>query len=331
MNKQFKKVKIFTVFLILLCSSLFVIGSTVTAAPLDKYFECEPVVVIEYNESLLKDPITPYEETTVIPVTIKARIKGPGQEIVNDYIGVGSTFLPVKLFIEEVPIGCHASINPPIIELKPIGIEFSSVNATVSLTVDRRLPALQQEHVLLRVETGRMGSSATLVKKGNFTLELPFKVGYYPQIAVSTPDGNVKEIHPDESAEFPIDVQNFGNGNTEIISEIVDIPEGWIAEIISGVVVGSESVGANPKETITLKVRPPISFGYHEEREIIQVVLTPKYYKDSDYAGEPHDLFFVVQSRGFSTPGFDLITLSFAFILVSFFIFRIKKSKGGEV
>ena len=98
-------------------------------------------------------------------------------------------------------------------------------------------------------------------------------------------------------------------------------------EILSGFVLGSENVGGDPKETIILKVRPPISFGYHEEREIIQVALTPSYYKNSEYSGEPQYLFFVVQSRGFSTPGFDFITLLFAFSLISFLIFRRKRSK----
>ncbi|MCK4365454.1 MAG: hypothetical protein KAW45_05345 [Thermoplasmatales archaeon] len=306
---------------------LFIIGPTATSGPLDSYFECEPVIIIEYNESILQDPVIPYETATRIPIEIKARIKGPGDEIVSDYLFNSGAFLPVKLFIEEVPEGCHASINPPLLELKPIYKEFSTIHANVSLTVDKRLPALQQEHIIIRVETARLGYKAAILKRGNVTLEMPFFIGFYPQVSIFTPEGNVKEIHPDETAEFPIELQNFGNGNTEINSEIIDLPEGWVAEIISGIVLGSENVGGNPKETIILKVRPPISFGYHEERKIIQVALTPSYYKNSEYAGEPHYLFFVVQSRGFSTPGFDFITLLFAFSLISFFIFRKKQSK----
>ena len=45
--------------------------------------------------------------------------------------------------------------------------------------------------------------------------------------------------------------------------------------------------------------------------------MTPVYYDNSDYQGEPHYLYFIVQSKGFFTPGFEFGMLLFAIIFIS--------------
>ncbi|EMR73475.1 hypothetical protein MCGE09_00624, partial [Thaumarchaeota archaeon SCGC AB-539-E09] len=72
--------------------------------------------------------------------------------------------------------------------------------------------------------------------------------------------------------------------------------------------------GDDPKSTVQLVVQPPYSFGYHNEREVIQVSMTPSYYADPTLKGQEYVLSFVVQSRGFSTPGFEAIFVIIAMI-----------------
>ena len=329
MNKQFQKIKTFMIFTLILCSSLLVICPIIKSAPLDTYFKCEPVLIIEYNETLLEDPIVPLEEARKIPVTIKMKIRGPGADIVAKNTK-GVDFI-VKLYIDEFPEGCHAAITPPLVRVKmskEIARDYLYENATVSIVVNQILPALTKERVIVRMESKPLGR---VVKRGNITQELPFTVGYYPLLGVSIPKGNVKNIHHDETASFPIELENMGNGNTEVISEVIDIPKGWIAEIMTSTTLGSNLLGGSTKKTITLKIKPPIDLGYHEERAVIKVTITPTYYKTPKFEGEPHYLSFIVQSRGFSTPGFDIITLLLAFILVMFLIWKrknyLKKNK----
>lgn len=321
MNKQFQKIKIFVIFTFILCSSLLVICPITNSTPLDIYFECDPILVMEYDEILLEDPIVPLEEARKIPVTIKMGIKGPGADIVVK--NTRARFI-VNLYIDEVPAGVHASISPPIISVdlsKEMVSDFLYQYANVSIAIDQNVPALIKESVMVRMESQSLGK---VVKWGNFTQELPFTVGYYPLLSVSTPDSNVKDINPDETASFNIELENRGNGNTEAISKVMDIPEGWTAEIITSTLLGSNLLGGNTKKTLSLKIKSPYGFGYHEDRAVIQVSITPIYYNNPEFEGEPHYLTFIVQSRGFSTPGFDIVILLLAFSIILFPIWKRK-------
>jgi len=327
MNKKFQRIKIFIIFTIMLLSPLFVFCPIASSLPLDPIYECEPIFVVDYNKTLLQEPITPLAEARVIPIQIKVRIAGPAVDIVVKYTNADIYLRPS---IEEVPEGCHASVNPPLLKVPlstELSTEFVSFNATVSIVVDQKLPALTEEHIIIRLKSDRLGASATVVKAANITQIVPFTIGYYPQLDVTYPDGNVKDIRPDETVSFPVKIHNLANGNTEVTFEVTDMPKGWIAEIITSTTLGTDVLGGNSNKTIYLKIKPPMDFGYHEDRGIIRVSLTPSYYNNPKFKGEPLDLYFIVQSRGFSTPGFEIITLLFAFIFVLFPIWKRKNSK----
>lgn len=316
MNKQFQKIKILMIFLMLLCSSLYFISPIGKSAPLDPIYECKPIIIIEYDETLLQDLIVPYDEPRKIPIVIKAKIVGPAADIVTEKIGGGGILFIVDMSIAEVSEGVTASINPPIITFE-VSDKFVSANATISITIDKYLPAFSLKNIKVRMNSRRLGSSkATLVKPGNFSQDIPFFVGYIPQLSFAYPKGNVKTINPDETANFTIEIQNWGNADTKVYTEIVDLPDGWLAEIDKNITLGSSLFDSNGKKTISLNVKPPISFGYHEDRAIIKVKMTPVFYNDSNYSGEPHYLYFIVQSEGFATPGFEMITILLGFIFV---------------
>jgi len=331
MDKQFQKVKIFMIFIMLFCSSLLIIMPIGKAGPLDQIYECIPSCVVEYNESLLKDPIIPYSDPITIPITVKTKVTGPADDIVVDKLGPdGIKYeLIVYLSIDEVPEGCHASIAPPLLK-SYVTSDFTYSNATISLTLNKELPASAEKKIVVRMATNRIGSKATLVKARNFTKEIPFTVGYLPQLSFTYPDGNVKNIEPDETAYFTMEIQNWGNGITKVNTEIVDIPEGWLTKIVQNTTLGTYQLGTNNKKTISLNVKPPVGFGYHEDRAVIKVKMTPVYFEDQEIKGEPHYLYFIVQSKGFSTPGFEMITLLFAFIFIMMPIIKRKNSKSKE-
>jgi len=329
MIKQFQEIKIFIVFLILFCSSLFVICPIGKSGPLDKIYECTPFIILEYNQTLLKNPVVPYDQPRTIPITVKVKVGGTAADIVLDKIGGGNIKLIVDMSVAEVSEGCHASINPPKLQFPVLG-EYESANATLSLTIDKYLPYFSQESVKVRMNSEALISKGgvPLVKEGNFTQDVPFFVGYYPQLSFSYPDSNVKSISPGEkTAYFTIELQNWGNADTNVISEIVDIPKGWQAEIVQNTTLGTNLTGSNFKGTISLNVKPPINFGYHEDRAVIKVKMTPECYNHSQYKGEPYYLYFIVQSKGFSTPGFETGIVLFAFIFVLFPIWKRKNNK----
>jgi hypothetical protein len=102
--------------------------------------------------------------------------------------------------------------------------------------------------------------------------------------------------------------------------DIFSIPEGWYVDINPSVTIGQYQ-GDNYKIILNLVVKPPVNFGYHEDREEIKISITPSSFHNSSFKGENYELSFFVYSRGFSTPGFEGIFLIFGIIII-IFIFR---------
>jgi hypothetical protein len=328
MNKQYQKIKIVAIFLILFCSCFIVINPIGKSAPIDKIYECTPLLIVEYDKSILENPIIPFDDPTIIPVTVKAKIIGPADDIIEEFIGGGGVNLIVDLSIAKVPDGCHASLTPTIVQF-PVSKEYETTNATLKLTINQYLPVKAQKNVVIQMNSRRLGRGSTLVHKGNISQEVPFEVGYYPQLSFAYVDGNVRDIEPDKTAGFTFEIKNWGNGVTDVISEVSNLPDGWTAEIVRNTILGTEFGGDNSKKTISFKVKPPIDFGYHEDRAIIKVSMTPYSRANPEDKGEPHYLYFIVQSKGFSTPGFETIFLLFAIIIV-FLPAIIKKKRKNE-
>jgi hypothetical protein len=322
--------KIFTVFFLLFCSSFIILSPAGSSSAVDEFYECEPFIQLEYNESILEQFILPYDEPVQIPIIIKTKLKGPSVDILKFYAALDNVFLIVHLSIEEVSEGCFASINPPFVRYQGIYEEYQEANATLSFTIDQYLPAFSLKNVKLNLSVETLGKLASpLVGGKDFLIDMPFQVGYLPQLSFSYPEKNVKSIGPDETAVFPIEVENWGNSESNINIEVEDIPEGWQASIINNLTLDTNLFGGELKETLSLNVKPPINFGYHEDRRVIKIKITPNAYGVSDLKGEPHYLYFIVQSQGVSTktPGFEMIVFITAFILVFFTILNRKNIK----
>jgi len=290
MKSQLQKIKLVFIFLILTFSFIIVFCPIGKSGPIDPIYDCYPILIIDYDPELVKEPIIPFNETRSIPVKIKARITGPAADIVVDTIA-GEVLLIVDLFMADVPEGVHASITPPIVQF-PLSTEFEIQNATISITVNKDLPAAAQKDVIVRLESRKLGKQATLVRKVNITQEIPFIIGYYPKLSFVYLDGNVRNISPEETASFNFEIQNWGNSATNVVSEVFDLPEDWSAEIARSTVLGSEIVGGTSKKIISFRVKPPIDFGYHEDRAIIKVSMIPKSELTSEDIGEPHYLYY---------------------------------------
>jgi len=327
MNKKSKIIKIIIILFIVLYFSMIVFYPNVRAAPLDSIYECRPFVKIEYNKTLAQKPIIPYDEPRKIPITVNVKIIGAYPDIVADSIGDGMVSLIVDASIESVSEGCYASINPPLLKFN-VSDEYESANATLSFTIDRYFPSGSLKNVKINISCRRLGGATTLVKPEKFIKEIPFIVDYIPQLSFSYPEGTVKSVAPKDMVNFPIEIENWGNAVTDVNVEIADIPDGWSANIIKNLTLKTNLFGGDSKETVLLTVKPPINFGYHEDRAIIKVKMTPVEYNKTENVGESSYLYFVIQSTGFSTPGFETITTFLAIILI--FLPIILKKKNIE-
>jgi len=311
--------KIFISFIILIILLLTIMPSS-SAGFMDDWYRCEPIIDVEWNETDISEPISPYSEPREIPIKIKIKISGPLQHIVSEKYG-GNDFF-VDLYMEDTPEWCKASLYPPIIIMK-VSQNWEIANATIAITLDKDSPAFQREELKIRIVSRRMGYKATVVPEGNATLTIPFKVGYVPYLAINELGGNHKEIEPNEVAYFPLEVINLGNDITDVKIDLITVPDGWNVEVFDFITLDKYH-GKSYKKTLNLAVKPPDSFGYHEDREVIEVSITPSSNFDSNLTGESNILTFVVYSRGFSTPGFEGITVIISLFVV-LFIYKRKK------
>jgi hypothetical protein len=312
----FKKIVIFTFLLLLL---IYLLPSS-SAAIMDPLFVVEPIIELEYEDKDVFDPITPYSPPREIPIKVKVRIAGVNQHIIAELY---AQKMYVDLSLEEVPEWCKATIYPTLLEID-LDQKWRYENATVILTLDRNAPAYEIGKIKINVAVRGMGNRAQVVTRANETELIPFYVGYIPLLAINELEGNYRLINPDETARFPIEVINLGNHVTDINIDILSIPDGWFVDIVPKVIVDPYLEGEY-KTVLNLVAKPPVNFGYHEDREEIKISIFPSSKENASAKGEEHVLTFFVYSRGFSTPGFEAIFLILGIVII---IFIVKKNKS---
>jgi hypothetical protein len=123
---------------------------------------------------------------------------------------------------------------------------------------------------------------------------------------------------------LPIDISNLGNARTIVLLEVTSVPEDWVAVITSQLTLEE---GTGSQGTAYLVVKPPKSFGYHNDEQTIKISMQPVDADDYSKKGEITYETFLVQSRGFSTPGFETIVFLGAFALTLLIVIYIRKRK----
>jgi hypothetical protein len=186
----------------------------------------------------------------------------------------------------------------------------SDLQARLSIKVDEDAPAYGGGYVKLRITVPQIGG----IGKFETEVDVKFDPGYLPIVQPQFPEGEYKLIGPMDTAVFPIEFINMGNARTRVYFEIVSISdEGWSA-IITDEIVLDENEGS--KETVWLTIKPPKSFGYHDRTAAIYIHYTPEMVEQPDYKGDTKPISLLVESRGFSVIGIEIIILPIIIIVV---------------
>jgi len=326
MRITIKKVTSSIIFLILLCSVYSVLIPSASAGfpALSKVYECNNIVELEYDDNATQNPFLPVDRILNIPVDVKYRITGLYAEVVAEMYQERELNNFIYLYIDETPDWCSASFLPSILVV-PVTASFESHAANIVVHVNENAPAYAIGTIRVRAEIDKLGA----VRNTTIYQDIPFSPGYLPNLGVTT-QKNLILIGPQETAKFDIELENLGNADTNVECKVVDKPAGWIITIDSDTIIGT---GDNPTKTVYLTVKPPYEFGYHDEREVITVSINPSYFNDESLTGEEFFVSFIVQSRGFSTPGFETIIVFFSLFTMIFLTQRKKQNskKSSEI
>ncbi len=322
MTSTFKRVT--RIIMLLVLVSLFTAVLPTTPAGLADVYNCFSVIEIGYDEEAANVPLIPIDMIMNIPITLNYHVDGYFDgDIPVFYANDRHLKNFIYLYIENKSDWCNATISPNFIQM-PALANGTTENATLTIKIDDSAHAFDLGEIELKVRVTDMGA----IKGGTFYSNIAFKPGYFPLLKLTIPGERVGLIEPLESTKFDIEIENLGNAKTLVTSKVLDVPKGWTVAIDPETVIGTGTIGDNPKKTISLALQPSIEFGYHNDREVIQVSITPSYYDDPSLTGQEYLVSFLIQSKGFSTPGFEAILALLALIIVVICAKKRKKMKG---
>ena len=264
--------------------------------------------VLPFGSQRLIDVAITYSITGLFAKPAAERLASEKAEI---YLTVGPT-----------PDWFTAHIEPNVIR-PSFSIDGDTITATVVIDVNEKAPAKTSGEITV-IANVREKLTPILYKVNSVEVQYTFTFipGYLPVIGI-IPDDTFKTISPGETATFNIGIENLGNGKTEVSFEIADVPKGWSANIPTKANVGTTVQGDENFISVPLTIQPPYSFGYHNERESISVKITPAYFAFPDsenYTGKTYIAIFTVESRGFSTPGFETLFVILSLVVVIFIV-----------
>ena len=319
MKKNFKSIKTGFVFGIVLFTLFAALAPTTSAG----IIKINPIVTVKYDSP--ENFVMPNSDRIVIDLNTTLELSGIGATTVETSSLLKDVPIQIELKVIKTEPWCTASIDNSLFNLKPS--EGKSYPSQLTVTVTENVPAFTQGVIRISATTTKQPGLLFTIGESSKEFDVSFQAGYYPIISYDTPKGTLLEIGPMDTADFEIGIENIGNGPSHVSAELLDNPEnGWSFNIASSVTLSSAVSGLEgTKKIIHLKVKPPIGFGFHEDRQIIRVKFTPSYLGRPDLVGQEEIINFTVQSRGFSPGiGFEipLIVIILAVIIIVVYLFN---------
>jgi hypothetical protein len=316
MTKRFKTVKANILTGIILISVIIAVSPTTSAGI---FFNLQSSLTVSWNASETTQPLVPRGGTRTLALDITHTVnKGLlGAAVLQMYTGKQIT---IKIEILETPSWATASLSQGTVTATINPGTVQTLQTYLTIAVAENAPAFGVGAVRLRATALKAG----LVQSFEQDFTLNFQPDYKPLISPAFPDSNTKQIGPMDTATFRIDITNMGNARTKVYLSVVTVPEGWVA-IVTDQITLEEGVGS--VGTAYLVVKPPKGFGYHYDEKTIVISMQPVKADEETKKGSITPASFLVESRGFSTPGFDAIAFIGALALVMGIIVFIRKRK----
>lgn len=305
-----------TILLLILLVSLYAVSIPVNAV---SRLNCN--INIIWGEQDAVKPVVPRDEIRKLNLTIQFKVDYGGDFAYGALVRYGSESVRVNavidLVISDHSPWCSADLGSETV-LIPLTTELTQSSSSLNLQLRDDAPAYGNGYVTIKASVIPMGIINGFEKE--FTLD--FTPEYLPRININLPEGTTKNIGPMDSAVIPIEINNMGNARTTVFFKIDDIPKGWTVAVTDDITLEDSQA-----KSAYLTVKPPKEFGYHYDEKGIMVKLTPARAEDLTNIGKPLYVTFIVQSRGFSTPGFEAIGFIGALAIVMLTIFIIRKRK----
>jgi hypothetical protein len=312
MTKKFQAAKVSILTGLVLISTIVALVPTTSAGPL---FNLQSVINVTWGNET-QQPIVPRGQLRQLDLIITHTVtRGAlGKLLLQLY---QNTQIIIDLQITDSSSWCTATLSQSTLSTVVMPDTINTVKTKLSLQVADDAPAFELGYVKIKATVQKIA----VIKGFEQEFTLSFQPDYKPLIKPTLPETNTKQIGPLDTATFPINIENLGNARTVVNLKIVDVPKGWVAIVTSQITLeeGSGSIG-----TAYLVIKPPKGFGYHDDQQTITISMQPAQADRPSNVGVITYEQVLVQSRGFSTPGFEGIGFigALAIVMITMYILR---------
>jgi len=290
------------------------------------------IINIKFDEDAASEYVIPLNKEHEIPLKIYYQIFGL---FANWHAVVfQNRLMKIELSIAEKPEWCTATITSPVVDVD-IRANFddpANANTSLLIKVNEKAPALEQGKITIEATSpaikGFFGI-ITKVTEGKVYTNIPFIVGYFPIIDFE-PEFTYKEIPPLDVTKIPINITNYGNGPTELLIEIEEIPEKWNISYPEKILVGSPALGEENEAEVVIDIRPNKYFS----REAINVSFIPRYFAEPKLKGSTYVIGIFLKNdgsfkeeNGLEINAILLVVVIVVIVLILVFVIILKRKK----
>lgn len=227
------------------------------------------------------DPVAPLSglATTTGAVEVACRMLNGTEEL--------------RFEVLEKPAWATAVFTPSLVALAPCDGAFRRETFKLVVNTTAEAPALTP---------GRLRLAASFAN-GTYlaTAETPISAGYFSILDAQTPT-TVQVARPQTQVTFPVDLTNFGNGETKVFFEIVNKPEGWQVQEPIPVVLAPAGSVEGARQTVNVNLLTPYRNGYLNEVGAVTMKITSHHALRSDLRGDETMVSFLTTVRGWYLP-----------------------------
>lgn len=285
MNKKITIIPFTIVLLSAILSSTIAIAESTLEENESSFGIIESQIDLKLDKEFL-DPINPsdYEEIK-ITVGFKLNLGSIVHSLLtNRRIGRTILFGPgyilkikgppiaiVDLKLSNIPEWCTAELENSSFELN-YGYSFIEAETKLSIEINESAEAFESANITIKAEY----SGHWTIKASSNSTSIKFMSAYIPKLSYE--ELIEKELPPINLSYIPINITNIGNGITEVLIEIEDIPENWNLTLDRESIIIPSDQGDDTRK-VNLIVEP-----LDEEftNETINIILTPKSTSNED-------------------------------------------------
>jgi hypothetical protein len=330
--KSFQRVKATLLLVVLFIGTILSIAPPPASAKLITY---NSELQLTYDVNAVQNAIfSPTGTPVSIPINVSFHVFVPEKFVSNIWLRL--LFLQTMIItnakitftIENPPDWAAISIANPNVYID-ISTSVRTSQTAIIITPHSNAPS-EGFNLKIKAETTSLLNGH--IPPNSAEANIQFQPGYIPLIDVQT-DNPSRIVGPQETVTFPIRITNLGNKQTLVTAKITNYPEGWAPLLPESTIIIpsiSEAGAGNNVATMAFSITPPYGLGWHNELQTITIEFTPQFsppVAGKNLTGTPINFQVTVRNRGFSTPGFELVGVVAAVIIVGILL---KKRRTSE-